>query len=89
VDACSYELMNEPFGGDVWKDPLLWVPPFADAETLQPVFDTLATAIREVDRNHLIFFESEVRHMRGCVFVRECACASACVRVCACVHACL
>jgi endoglycosylceramidase len=53
--------MNEPFGGDVWSDPLLWVPPIADRVSLQPLYDELAASIRAVDTQHFVFFESVVR----------------------------
>jgi hypothetical protein len=46
----GYELMNEPFAGDVWKNPLLFLPPLADRENLQPLYDEVAAAIRAVVR---------------------------------------
>lgn len=30
----GYELMNEPWAGDVWKDPLLWDPGTPQPATL-------------------------------------------------------
>ena len=53
----GYELMNEPFAGNVYKDPLLLVPGVADREKLQPMYDTVNTAIRSVDTKHLILFQ--------------------------------
>ena len=46
----GYELLNEPWA-DVADHPL------SDAKTLMPLYKTLAAAIREVDTEHLIFFE--------------------------------
>ena len=42
VNVLGYELMNEPFAGDVWNDPLLWVPPVADRVSLQPLYDQVS-----------------------------------------------
>eukprot|EP00047_Mylnosiga_fluctuans_P012814 m.27931 g.27931 ORF g.27931 m.27931 type:complete len:502 (-) comp4477_c0_seq1:131-1636(-) len=53
----GYELMNEPFAGNVYADPLLLVPGVADREKLQPMYDQINTAIREVDDHHLILFQ--------------------------------
>jgi len=53
----GYELMNEPFAGDVWKNPLLWDPSYAGKHNLQPAFDVVAAAIREVDQETTIMYE--------------------------------
>jgi len=53
----GYELMNEPFAGDVYADPLLWDPAHAGAQNLQPAYDIVAKAIREVDEDTVIFYE--------------------------------
>ncbi|XP_057303552.1 endoglycoceramidase-like isoform X1 [Hydractinia symbiolongicarpus] len=53
----GYELINEPFCGDIYKNPLLLVPGVADRLNLQPAYDVLQKAIREVDELHSIFFE--------------------------------
>ncbi|XP_057303553.1 endoglycoceramidase-like isoform X2 [Hydractinia symbiolongicarpus] len=53
----GYELINEPFCGDIYKNPLLLVPGVADKLNLQPAYDVLQKAIREVDELHSIFFE--------------------------------
>lgn len=52
----GYELINEPWAGDIFADPKLIVPSVADRERLQPAYDHLATAIRAVDSQALIFF---------------------------------
>jgi endoglycosylceramidase len=54
----GYELMNEPWAGDIYEDPTLMVPGVADYLNLAPFYNHLNTAIRSVDSHHLIFFES-------------------------------
>lgn len=53
----GYELMNEPFAGDVYEDPLLLIPGVADRVKLQPLYDLVNDAIREIDDKHLILFQ--------------------------------
>jgi len=53
----GFELINEPFAGDVWLNPDLLIPWQADKLNLQPFYDTIAQMIRQTDKNHLIFFE--------------------------------
>jgi len=53
----AYELVNEPWVGDTWKHPELIVPTVSDKKVLQPFYDTLAGAIREVDPETIIFYE--------------------------------
>jgi endoglycosylceramidase len=53
----GYELMNEPFAGNIYKNPLLLVPGAADRLKLQPLYDAVNAAIREVDNKHLILFQ--------------------------------
>jgi len=52
----GYELINEPWAGDVFEDPKLLVPSVADRTRLQPAYDRLASAIRSIDSQALIFF---------------------------------
>jgi endoglycosylceramidase len=52
----GYELINEPFAGNVYENPLLMVPGVADLHKLQPAYDGLSAAIREEDEDALIFF---------------------------------
>jgi len=49
--------MNEPFAGDVYKDPLLFVPAVAGARNLAPMHETVAAAIRKADDRHIVFYE--------------------------------
>jgi len=44
----GYELLNEPWAGDVLADPALLVPGVADRANLQPFYERVAAAVREV-----------------------------------------
>jgi len=55
-NVLGYELINEPYAGDVFADPLLLLPGYADKHTLQPAYDALVSAIRTVDQDRLVFF---------------------------------
>jgi endoglycosylceramidase len=54
------ELLNEPFAGNPYGNPLLMVPypnPWnADRVNLQPAYDRISAAVRTVDANVLLFF---------------------------------
>ena len=56
----GYELMNEPFAGNVYGNPSLLVPGVADRVKLQPMYDQVAAAIRAHDETHLVLFEGVV-----------------------------
>eukprot|EP01116_Phalansterium_solitarium_P023997 TRINITY_DN8650_c0_g1_i1.p1 TRINITY_DN8650_c0_g1~~TRINITY_DN8650_c0_g1_i1.p1 ORF type:complete len:444 (-),score=146.12 TRINITY_DN8650_c0_g1_i1:257-1588(-) len=51
------ELMNEPWAGDVYKNPLLLIPGVADRVNLQPMYDQLNEVIRAVWPDYTIFYE--------------------------------
>eukprot|EP00055_Hartaetosiga_balthica_P013711 m.71469 g.71469 ORF g.71469 m.71469 type:complete len:487 (+) comp8350_c0_seq1:211-1671(+) len=53
----GYELINEPFAGDIYKKPQLLLPGVAGKENLQLLYDSVVPAIKENDKNHLIFYE--------------------------------
>ncbi|KAL0487854.1 endoglycoceramidase EGCSE [Acrasis kona] len=57
-NVMGYDLINEPFAGDVTHHPTLWLPGVADKENLAPVYEVLSAAIRKADPEALIFFES-------------------------------
>jgi len=54
------ELINEPFAGDLYHDPLIMAPypnPHnADRTNLQPAYDRINAAVRAVDKDVLLFF---------------------------------
>eukprot|EP01094_Clydonella_sp_ATCC50884_P025311 TRINITY_DN6604_c0_g2_i1.p1 TRINITY_DN6604_c0_g2~~TRINITY_DN6604_c0_g2_i1.p1 ORF type:complete len:554 (+),score=159.76 TRINITY_DN6604_c0_g2_i1:65-1663(+) len=57
----GYELINEPWCGDLYKQPsLLLKPGLADTQNLAPMYEHLNDAIREIDNEHVIFFEPAV-----------------------------
>ena len=52
--------------GQIWKDPRLFVGKWADRINLQPFYDLIHAAIRSVDKDSLIIFESvntDIRHV--------------------------
>jgi endoglycosylceramidase len=53
----GYELINEPFLGDVWKHPSLVFTTETDSRYLMPMYDRLAASIRRFDDDHIVFFE--------------------------------
>ncbi|KAI6660971.1 EGCase [Oopsacas minuta] len=53
----GYELINEPWLGDLYTKPWLVDPGEADLRNLAPLYQKLSSAIREVDQNHVIMFE--------------------------------
>jgi endoglycosylceramidase len=54
----GFELLNEPWAGDIYSQPSLLYPGVADKVNLAPFYEELASAIREEDDDRLIFFES-------------------------------
>ncbi|XP_028512852.1 endoglycoceramidase isoform X2 [Exaiptasia diaphana] len=56
-NVIGYELINEPWAGDIYADPLLMVPKIADRLNLAPAYEVLSRAIRAIDDRHCIFFE--------------------------------
>lgn len=53
----GYELMNEPWAGDVFANPQLMTPGVADSVNLQPFYENISQAIRQTDLDRIIFFE--------------------------------
>jgi endoglycosylceramidase len=53
----GYELINEPWAGDVFRAPELLLPGVAGKRNLQPLYAGAAAAIREHDKEQLIFYE--------------------------------
>lgn len=56
-NVIGYELINEPFAGDIYSIPLLLVPGVADKMNLEPTYEALQKYIRAEDDQHIIFFE--------------------------------
>ncbi|TRY67375.1 hypothetical protein TCAL_12092 [Tigriopus californicus] len=53
----GYELINEPWAGDIFSDPSLLLPGVAGRKNLEPLYQQLHTVIREQDDETLIFWE--------------------------------
>ena len=54
----GYELLNEPWPGDVLSDPGLALRPgWADQHVLRPFFDAAVAAIRSADQTAIVLFE--------------------------------
>ena len=58
ASVIGYELMNEPWLGDFYHHPSYLDPFKTDQENLSPAYDKISSAIREVDTEHIIMFES-------------------------------
>lgn len=65
----GYEIINEPWAGDIYKHPkALLEPGYADQQFLFPMYQKVYNAIREVDTEHIVFFESAVSDEYPCGF---------------------
>jgi endoglycosylceramidase len=54
----GYNLINEPWAGDIIQRPrLLAQPGLAERVNLQPLYNHLHSRIREVDDDHILFYE--------------------------------
>eukprot|EP00050_Salpingoeca_kvevrii_P001294 m.166711 g.166711 ORF g.166711 m.166711 type:complete len:499 (-) comp10338_c0_seq5:67-1563(-) len=56
-NVIGYELINEPWAGDVFKEPTLFEPGKAGSQNLMPLYNNLVKGIRAEDPDHLVFFE--------------------------------
>jgi len=56
----GYEILNEPFLGDVLANPSLLEGGEADKQNLVPLYKLVHAAIRKVDDTHIIFYEPTV-----------------------------
>ena len=51
-EILGYELINEPWAGDIYGNPGLLLPTIADRQNFQPMYDRVNHAIRSVDEQH-------------------------------------
>ncbi|XP_067933424.1 endoglycoceramidase-like [Watersipora subatra] len=56
-NVLGYEIINEPFPGNVYTDPTLFIPGHAGSTELMPMYDKIVPFIRAVDKESLIFYE--------------------------------
>lgn len=57
-NVLGYELINEPWAGNEFANPLYLLPGYAGKHNLEPAYKKLSKAIREVDSDTLVFFEA-------------------------------
>ncbi|KAK2161537.1 hypothetical protein LSH36_115g13038 [Paralvinella palmiformis] len=57
ANVLGYELINEPWAGDIYSRPFLLEPGNAGRINLAPAYDKISNAIRLVDDRTLIFYE--------------------------------
>mmetsp|Transcript_43362 Transcript_43362/g.68652 ORF Transcript_43362/g.68652 Transcript_43362/m.68652 type:complete len:503 (-) Transcript_43362:210-1718(-) len=57
IPGVFYEIINEPFAGNFYEHPTVLLPGVAGRRNLQPMYDKVSSAIREVDDSHVIFYE--------------------------------
>ncbi|GMH59992.1 hypothetical protein TL16_g02943 [Triparma laevis f. inornata] len=57
TNIIGYEVMNEPFAGDTYSDPTLFLPGIAGKKNLARMNEAVAKAIRAVDEDAVVFFE--------------------------------
>lgn len=55
-NVLGIELINEPFAGNFFANPMLAIPKVADSTNLQPAYDRVAGHIRAKSPNQIIFF---------------------------------
>jgi len=67
-NVIGYELINEPWVGNIYKDPSLLIPGRADKVVLEPHYKQLHTAIRLIDDQHIIFYEPVTWDLIPCGF---------------------
>ena len=56
-NVLGYELINEPWAGDIYSHPALLLPGVAGRRNLLPLYDAAVDAIRSVESNALVFYE--------------------------------
>ena len=61
----GYEIMNEPWCGDIYEDPTLLFPGVADRRFLQPMYDRVNEEIRKYDEEHIVLFEGVTWEVTG------------------------
>lgn len=60
TNVLGYEFINEPYAGNLYTNPFNVLNFFCNAgpKTLEPLYHSLAEAVRKIDQDHIIVFES-------------------------------
>lgn len=62
----GYEMLNEPVGGNIYKNPFdAFFPTLANQKYLFPGYEKIYKGIRSIDKNNLIFYEPGVFDIYG------------------------
>jgi endoglycosylceramidase len=56
-NVLGYELINEPWAGNVYDSPKNLLPQYAERQFLEPLYQHVHNAIRKIDDQKIIFFE--------------------------------
>lgn len=56
-NVLGYELINEPWAGNNHETPIVLAPGYTERKYLQPLYNHLHKAIRQIDDQKIIFFE--------------------------------
>lgn len=56
-NVIGYELINEPWLGDLYRHPKVALPGYTEKTYLEPMYDYLQQQIRHFDDEKLVFFE--------------------------------
>jgi len=70
TSVLGLEIVNEPFSGNVFRDPLLLLPGWADAHVLQAAYNLAVPVIRKSNDDILIFFAGTTWSNLGDGFVQ-------------------
>jgi endoglycosylceramidase len=57
TSVLAYELINEPWAGDIYTNPLLLLPGKAGVNNLMPFYDNAYDRIRSIDKDTIIMYE--------------------------------
>lgn len=59
-NVLGYELINEPYLGNIYRNPKVILPGYTESTYLQPMYEFLHSQIRTVDDDKIIFYEGVV-----------------------------
>lgn len=53
----AYELINEPWAGDIFQNPFYFLPGEAGKYNLMPLYDRVYSKIRQIDTETIVMYE--------------------------------